>query len=261
VDGNPVLRATLADDGWSLPRQRSLPEAVADRIVEAIRTGELKPGERIVEVQLAKRLGVSRAPLREALKSLEAKHLVESRRGHGTYVAPVSGEDAAHIMVLRANLESLAARLVAANLTPEMLATLTAKTREMERVAKSGNTAVWRDLDWQFHETVCRYSGNAYLLSAWHSISNLVWVFLHTHPAFERARPQVINNHRAMLEALASRDPDRAERAFRNAILTSAFARLGIDVPPALATLVAQHKAPGEPAPERTRASRRPRAK
>lgn len=238
MDGNPDVRPEAAEDTWSLPRQRSLPEVVADRIVEAIRTGELKPGERIVEVQLAKRLGVSRAPLREALKSLEARHLVESRRGHGTYVAPVSDEDAAQVLVLRANLESLAARLVAASLTPEMLATLTEKTREMERVAKAGNTAVWRDLDWQFHETVCRFSGNAFLLSAWRSISNLVWVFLHTHPAFEHDRPQVLNNHRTMLEALASRDPDRAEAAFRNAILTSAFARLGIAVPPALASLV-----------------------
>src|SRR3712207_409844 len=77
-----------ADDRWTLPQQRSLPEIVAERVVEAIRAGDLKPGERIVENQLAKRLGVSRGPLREALKVLEANHLVENRRGRGrgTYV-------------------------------------------------------------------------------------------------------------------------------------------------------------------------------
>jgi DNA-binding GntR family transcriptional regulator len=238
VDAKLQPEAPLVDDDWSLPRQRSLAEVVAERIVEAIRSGALKPGERIVEVQLAKRLGVSRAPLREALKSLEARHLVESRRGHGTYVALVSTEDAMQMVVLRANLESLAARLVAAALTPEILATLRAKTREMERVAKSGKTAEWRDLDWQFHETLCRFSGNTFLLSAWRSISSLVWVFLHTHPAFERAQPTVLNNHKIMLDALESRDPERAERTFRAVILKSAFGRLGVEPPPAVASLV-----------------------
>ena len=62
----------MADDAsWIVPPRRALPEIVADRVVEAIRTGDLKPGERIVEATLAKRLGVSRGPLREALKVLE----------------------------------------------------------------------------------------------------------------------------------------------------------------------------------------------
>ena len=258
MDAEPQPGVRGADPAWSLPPQRSLAEVVAERIVTAIRTGELKPGERIVEVQLAKRLGVSRAPLREALKSLEARHLVESRRGHGTYVAPVSTEDAAQMLVLRATLEGLAARLVAASLTPEILATLTAHTRDMERASASGDVTAWRDLDWQFHETVCRLSGNGFLLSAWRSISNLVWVFLHSHPGFERAAPQILSNHKALLDALASRDPDRAERTFREVILASAFARLGLDVPPALASLVAPAGTPARRARTARRSGRAP---
>jgi DNA-binding GntR family transcriptional regulator len=226
-------------DPWTLPLQRSLPAVVAERVVEAIRTGELKPGERIVELQLAKKLGVSRGPLREALKSLEAIHLVESRRSKGTYVTNVSASDVLNMAVVRAVLEGLAARLVAGRRTPEMVATLTELHRQIEAAAKAGKMAQWRDLDWRFHETVCRVSGNEFLLGAWQSISNLVRLFLHDHPAFERAVGGVLENHDRMLEVLRSGTPDEADALFRSVILRSAFSRLKMELPEAILALAA----------------------
>ncbi|MCW2238825.1 GntR family transcriptional regulator [Azospirillum canadense] len=231
---------TAEDDGesWRLPEQRSLPDIVAERIIQAIRSGELKPGDRIVEVALAKRLGVSRAPLREALKTLGARGLVESWRNRGTFVTSLTNESAVQVIMMRANLEGFAARIVASTLTDAMLADLEARTREMERVGKSGDAMAYRNLDWGFHERLCILAGNEYLLGAWRSISSLVWLFLLSHPDHERAVPRVINNHELMLAALASRDPDVAERTFRGVILRSGFRRYGMDIPPAFTAIV-----------------------
>lgn len=240
-----------ADDRWTLPQQRSLPEIVAERVVEAIRAGDLKPGERIVENQLAKRLGVSRGPLREALKVLEANHLVENRRGRGrgTYVAEVSVDQIMHMVAMRAVLEGLAARLVAERRTPQILDALTALHGEIRRAATAGETSAWRDLDWRFHETVCALSGNEFLLRAWRSISDLVRLFLHGHPAFERNIQSVLDNHEKLLAALRLGDPDRAEQVFQSIILKSAYARLGTDVPPALKSLAVEPEVRSEERP------------
>lgn len=71
---------------WILPAQYTLPEVLAERITEAILSGVLKPGARIIESQLARELGISRGPLREALKTLEVNGLIEYRKGRGTNV-------------------------------------------------------------------------------------------------------------------------------------------------------------------------------
>lgn len=234
--------ADPADEGpagpWSMPVRRSLPEILAERIVEAIRSGHLRPGERIVELQLARQLGVSRGPLREALKALEANHIVESRLGRGSYVRQVWDEDLVRVVTLRAGLEGLAARFVAATISDEDLASLSARLDEMKRLALLGRTSEWRDQDWLFHEAVCLMADNPFLVSAWRQISNVVRLFLHTHPGYVHDVPKILANHEDLLAALASRDPDHAERTFRSTILQSAFERFGRPAPPALASVV-----------------------
>ncbi|MDB5376768.1 MAG: putative GntR family DNA-binding regulator [Rubritepida sp.] len=224
---------------WTLPPRASLAETLAARMVEAMRAGELAPGERIIEATLAARFGVSRGPLREALKSLEAEQLVERQPGHSPRVRSISPDEAAQMVVMRATLEGMAARLVAARCTPLILAELEAQHQRIRVAALGGRTAEWRDEDWRFHEMVCRQSGNEFLLRAWLSMSNLVRLFLHRHPAFEQGSPKgshlVLLNHDRLLEVLASGDPDRAEAAFRHVILESGFARLGLKPPPGIA--------------------------
>jgi DNA-binding GntR family transcriptional regulator len=221
---------------WTMPPKRSLPEIVAERIVEAIRSGHLKPGERIVELTLSKELGVSRGPLREALKALQANHLVETR-ARGTYVRAVSDDDLVRMVMLRANLEGFAARFVAAAMTPQIVETLTDLLRQGRAAADEGRTSDWRDLDWRFHETVVALADNPFLLSSWQAISNLVRLFLHTHAVFEKEVPATLANHDKLFAALVSGDPDRAEHAFRSIILGSAFRRFGRAFPDALASL------------------------
>jgi DNA-binding GntR family transcriptional regulator len=233
---------------WAPPPRTSLPEFVAMRFLEAMRSGALTPGERIIEATLAKRLGVSRGPLREALKALEAERLVERRAGRGMFVAEVSIDRVLQMILMRATLEGLAARLVAGRYTPDIGAPLIEQHRLIEESAAAGRTAEWRDLDWRFHEMVCEASGNEYLLRSWVSISNLVRLFLHHHPAYERRPEDLLRNHERFLASLRSGDPDLAEATFRDVIIESGYGRLGVPLPKAMARKPAR---PGRPVPGR----------
>ena len=221
----------MADGAWTSLARASLPETLAARMVEAMRAGELAPGERIIEASLAARFGVSRGPLREALKALEGEGLVERRPGRSPRVAQLSPEQAAQMVVMRATLEGMAARLLAARATPAQLALLEAQHARILQAARAGRVAEWRDADWHFHELVCRESGNEFLLRAWLSMSHRVRLFLHRHPDFEGSGAGVLQNHDHLLAALRARDPDRAEAEFRRVILGSGFRRLGLTPP------------------------------
>lgn len=229
--------AETAPDLWAPPPRTSLPEFVTQRFLDAMRSGGLTPGERIVEAMLAKRLGVSRGPLREALKTLEAERLVERRGGRGMFVTEVSVERALQMVVMRAMLEGLSARHVAARYTPEIGAPLIEQHRLIRESAEAGRTAEWRDLDWRFHEMVCEASGNEFLLRSWVSISNLVRLFLHQHPAFERQPADLLRNHERLLAVLRSGNPELADATFREVIIHSGYRRLGAGIPPEIASL------------------------
>jgi DNA-binding GntR family transcriptional regulator len=248
---------TNAMDTLALPRPPALTEIVAERLVTAIQDGTLKPGERLVEMQLAARLGVSRAPLREALKALEASGIVESRRGRGTYVREVTAEEAEHVLAVRAVLEGLAARLYAVSATPAMIEELAGLNERIEEAAGAGESAEWRRLDWSFHEQICVFSGNPFLLNAWRSLSNLVRIFLLRHEGYLTDMPAVLANHRAVLKAIRDRDPDRAEKLFRGTILRSGYARLARPIPATLAVYVEE----GPPRSRGRRSERRKRVK
>lgn len=227
-------RAAPTSDSLSLPQQRSLHEIVAERLVAAIEKGELRPGERLVEVGLANRLGVSRAPLREALKLLEAQGMVESRRGRGTFVRAVTPEQIADMLAMRAMLEGFAARQCTARATDPDIARLTGLHRDLESAHSSGNLATARDLDWRFHECVCRLSGNAYLVESWLSLAMLLRVFGDAIAGRQELPRDAIDRHRAYLKVLQSRNADRAEHVFRSTILISGFGSLGRPVPESL---------------------------
>jgi DNA-binding GntR family transcriptional regulator len=217
---------------WSIGPQASLPEMVAGRVMEAIRSGLLKPGDRIIEADLAGKLGVSRGSLREALKALEAHRLVERRRNRGTFVTQSNVAQAVQMITVRAVLEGLAARIVAAERRPEIMAALKAQHAQMRADADAGQVTAWREHDWQFHEMVCRGAGNAFLESAWASIGNPVRSFMHGHPSYEREAHEVLRNHEQLIAALRSGDPDRADRTFQRVILRSGLRRLVVATPP-----------------------------
>jgi DNA-binding GntR family transcriptional regulator len=226
---------TEADSGLAPLKRRSLSAVVADALAKAIRDGELRPGDRLLEVQISERLGVSRATLREAIKTLAADGLLEIREDRGAHVRQLNIDEIADTIVLRATIEGMAARLVAGRRDPKTLNQIAAVARQMERQASSGKSLRWRELDTVFHETIVTASGNPMLLKAWSTNIVLLRLFMQRiNPAYDSTPEQVVHNHAQFVQVLKTGSPADAERVVRSIIISTGFRALGRTAPPGL---------------------------
>src|SRR5690606_12292208 len=123
----------------NLDNYKPLRELVFEVLREAIITGKLRPGERLMEVQLAEELGVSRTPVREAIRKLELEGLVLMIPRRGAYVAEISMKDIADVFEIRAALEGLAAQLAAERCTPEEIENLERSLVQINVSAERGD--------------------------------------------------------------------------------------------------------------------------
>ncbi|NMP22717.1 GntR family transcriptional regulator [Sulfobacillus harzensis] len=188
-------------------------EEVYRRLKHAITDGDLSPGTRLVEAALAKQLGVSRTPVREALQRLSQDGLAASDGSRGLIVARLSIENIAHAYVLRETLEGLAARLAASHQRPDLLEDLSQSLRHMEHDAV--DAAAFDAAHSRFHDTIAEMSGNPYLIQALKNLEGfrtrmvtLDWV------ARNRVRISV-PEHRLIFEAIEMRDSELAEHYAR----------------------------------------------
>jgi len=157
--------ATLA---LSEVRGEPLSALVLRTLREAIVEGRLAPGEAVVEAQLSRQLGVSRAPLREALRSLENEGLIVSVPWRGAFVAPLTERGITELQAFRRLLEVFAAELVLAQDAIDV-SSLDDLVVEMERCAEVGNLDCMNEADVRFHTRIVEMSGNALLLDVWRS--------------------------------------------------------------------------------------------
>jgi DNA-binding GntR family transcriptional regulator len=137
---------------------------VADQLRIAILEGRYKPGEWLRQERLAQELGVSQMPVREALKELAAEGLIEHVPYHGVRVIEFSVDDIADLYAQRAFLEGLAARAAAASITPEEIEELKRLRGELHKNQAPENVAAYRELNRQFHMTICSASRRDYLI-------------------------------------------------------------------------------------------------
>lgn len=199
-----------------LVQDRSLHNDVYGLIVEAIHRGELKPGDRITEGELAGRLGISRSPVREAFARLIHDGLVVQSPRRGTFVAKLEREDIADIQDVRSLLEGHAARLAVARITSDDVAELRTLVQTIGDAATGEDWIRVVRLNARFHEQVVRLTGNKVLLRAWSMLDPLAWLIPTTVPVGHRHNPQdLLSRHMALIDALESGDPQRAEHAFR----------------------------------------------
>ena len=186
--------------------------SLADGAYEAIRgsiiRGDFGPGDRLVETRLAAEMGVSRAPVREALKRLVEEQLVVERPRYGTFVREFTDRDFADIYNLLGAMESLAARLIVRGSVP--LGPLRELVEEMGRAAKEGDFVGVVDAEVRFHEELCAVAGNRYLSSVFHSLSGLVRMALSLDDATYEDLADVATEHVPLLEALGSGEEARA---------------------------------------------------
>ena len=203
---------------------RNLATLAFRRLEQAIMQGDLKPGERLSEAGLARRFGISRGPLREAIGQLEGRKLVQRVANQGARVVSMGNVELIDLMVIRESLEGMACRLAAVRMTDEELSSLAdmlAGHADNEAVI-SGRGYFQGTGDRDFHARIVRASGNARLVQMLdidlYSLLRLYRQRLSMRPG----RPvRALAEHREILEALRLRDPDRAEAAMRAHIRNS----------------------------------------
>lgn len=202
-------------------------EAAAQKLRETILSGELRPGEKIHQDQVAEMLGVSRTPLRTALSMLAQTGLVVYESNKGFRVREHSLSHIRHAFVVRAELEALACKLAAENMTEERAETMHNLVIEGDRLLASETLlpehhASYRLMNVAFHANIVEYSGNLWLREMIDQIYNvplisdrvIIWksrdIFIRTH-----------DDHHRIARALASRDGSRASAIMREHVAFS----------------------------------------
>ncbi|MFF9349022.1 GntR family transcriptional regulator [Streptomyces sp. NPDC014734] len=196
-------------------RKTLISDQVYELLRKAIVEGDLAPNDRVVESEIARRLGVSQAPVREAVKQLAREGLLMHvpRRGH--FVVEISSKDAEYARQVREPLERLAAQLATENLTEEHLGELDGLVERMRTAADANDVSSFRDADIEFHTTVGRISGNPFLVRMWEVLEpSLRALRAISDPLFEGDRQAMADEHGRLVNLLRDGDADRAADAF-----------------------------------------------
>jgi DNA-binding GntR family transcriptional regulator len=210
-------RASLeATETLSPVRFPSLPEAVAQKLRDAILAGQLKPGERLVEQKLAGSLGIGQPTLREALKELEFQGFVRKSPKKGTYVTQLTLEDFRKIQEVRMALEVVAIEKAAVNMTDRALAELDQLVTTMRTTAKKFDLATFHKSDLAFHRVIWDMIDNEYLGLALERIAFglFAFVLLQREPSAANEFIAAAEQHAQIAAGLRTRDPQRARQAF-----------------------------------------------
>ncbi len=181
---------------------------------QSILRGDLAAGERLRSDALANELKVSRTPVREALRKLEAEGLVE-RSGSGLIVREFSEKDLTELFYVREALEGMAARLAAENATPSEIGEIGELLDDMDAVGQRGEVAALRPLTGEFHQLICRAAHNDRLLQSLKSLLEHVRQMQTSTLYVEGRLAEALKEHRDLLRAIEARDADRAERLAR----------------------------------------------
>jgi len=221
----PASAAAGAQATIALLQAHSLTSAVQAEIERLILAGELAPGAKLTEAMLAERLGVSRGPIREAFRILEETGLVRLEKNRGVFVRSIPLDEAMEIYDLRAMVDEAAGRALAQHITPEQLKQLRSMVEQMERLVKGGhNTSASDDyhaLNLAFHDHIVASVGNRKLTELYRRLVNELSLFRRVNLADGQQIPVSVQEHRAILKAIAAGDADGAARALRAHVLES----------------------------------------
>jgi DNA-binding GntR family transcriptional regulator len=197
-----------------------LSDAVKDRLLEGILDGTYPPGSRIVETRVARMLGTSQAPVREALRDLEALGVVEISPFRGARVRRPSRAELLEAYVVRAELEAMAARLAVPSLTAADLDHFQGLLDEMLRCADAGDTVAEAAADAAFHGYLVERAGNVSLARVWAQLAPYSRTYINMAiPGGDRHLMAAL--HGDVIDALRSGDQDRADMAVRHHFATA----------------------------------------
>lgn len=190
---------------------------VTQQIRESIINNELKPGDRIVETKIAKQLGVSQSPVREAIRELELMGLIENKPFRGCYVKKLSKKDIKDAYKVRAHLEMLAALEAAENITDQQLNEMESLIIKMRTTAGAGKVKEFVELDISFHRMIIHIADNSLLEKMWDMVNLAQWTFITTKIS-KRSLPELADRHEQIYESLKKRDSEGASKCIKSHI-------------------------------------------
>ncbi len=205
----------------ALLQSSSLTSVVQQEIERRILQGELAPGAKLIEAALAEALGVSRGPVREAFRMLEEAGLVRQEKNRGAFVRSIPLDEAMEIFDLRAMMDEAVGRRLAEAITPGQLRRVRAMVDAMEKAVKAGDADSYHLANLEFHDKLVEFAGNRKLTSLYRRLINELSLFRRMNLIDAKLLPISAGEHRAIVKAIASGDPDAAGRAMRLHVMDS----------------------------------------
>jgi DNA-binding GntR family transcriptional regulator len=201
--GSPAAIRGTKSSGSRAP----LTDVVRDEIIRMIETGTLAPGVWVNEADLAARLGVSRAPIREACRGLEQSGLLSFVVNRGAFVREIDRSEAAELYDLRSALFALAGRELAPVINEKQLQILARLLDDMDAAAADGDLDVYYPLNLRFHQTLLEFTGNRRLLQTYQSIIRELHLFRRKALVTRERMSDSNAEHRAIYAALRAKNP------------------------------------------------------
>lgn len=190
-----------------------LRDVVFNTLREAILKGELKPGERLMEIQLASQLGVSRTPIREAIRMLEQEGLAVTMPRKGAEVAKMTLKGMEDVLEIRAALDELASQLACDRISEEQLLRLEEKKVNFENCLKTGNVKFIAEADVSFHDVIYEATGNPKLVNMLNNLREQIYRYRVEYLKKAENYPILIEEHEAIYQSLVTRNREDARRA------------------------------------------------
>ena len=188
----------------------SLRDTVYHAIREAILNGEFAPNRRLREIPISEKLGVSRTPVREAIKRLEEEHLVVIKPKCGARVAAFTDKDVSDALDVRLMIENMAVRLAARNMTKEQFFELEQINHEMEKAVREKNITKIYEADNKLHNRICMGSDNGVLMKVMLMLEEQVLRYRVQYIRSVKESKGLIEEHKELIRALKSRDENKA---------------------------------------------------
>lgn len=222
-DSVSLRLATLSLDARQSDRGSGLGDVVFAVLRKALREGVFQPGDRLREEQIAEHFQVSRTPIRDALRRLSERRLLEASGGRGLMVRRLDRSEIFELYQMREILEGTAARLAAENVTAVEITLL----RDLhEAFAAADDARQWAQINKQFHDAIAGAVRNRYFHSPLEELQDFLALLGGTTFAVDGRAGSAVQEHQRILEAIAAHDADGAERAAREHIRGALATRL-----------------------------------
>ena len=201
--------------------QKPLSQQVYEELRDRITRGRLQPGDRLNEARLAQDMGISRAPVREAVQRLRQEGLVTIKPRHGPVVAEITAADATHLYQIRCALEELAVVLLLKRGSAQGLRVLEDAVAEMSQASLANDLAQVVEQDVRFHEALCELSGNPLLIRIYQTISAQFRIAVMQDDARADRLPEIAAAHAQLLQAIREGDAAAAVSKLHEHILST----------------------------------------